>query len=83
MLIAQLSDPHYVPADVRLFGRLDAAGCLERAVAHVNALAPDVVLITGDLTNDGDAGSMPPAPRSSAGCARRSSCSPAITTIAS
>ena len=54
MLIAQLSDPHYVPADVRLFGRLDTAACLARAVAHVNALAPDVVLITGDLTNDGD-----------------------------
>jgi 3',5'-cyclic-AMP phosphodiesterase len=56
MLIAQLSDPHYVPADVRLFGRLDTAACLERAVAHVNALAPDAVLITGDLTNDGYAG---------------------------
>jgi 3',5'-cyclic AMP phosphodiesterase CpdA len=56
MLIAQLSDPHYAPADVRLFGRLDTAGYLERAVEHLNALAPDVVLITGDLTNDGDAG---------------------------
>jgi Icc protein len=55
MLIAQLSDPHFMPEDVRLFGRLDTAGYLERAVAHVNALAPDVVLITGDLTNDGDA----------------------------
>ena len=55
MLIAQMSDPHLVPGNVRLFGRLDTAGYLERAVAHVNALAPDVVLITGDLTNDGDA----------------------------
>jgi 3',5'-cyclic AMP phosphodiesterase CpdA len=55
MLIAQLSDPHLAPDNVRLFGRLDTAGYLERAVAHLNALAPDVVLITGDLTNDGDA----------------------------
>jgi 3',5'-cyclic-AMP phosphodiesterase len=53
MLIAQLSDPHFVP-NVRLFGRLDTAGFLERAIGHLNALAPDVVLITGDLTNDGD-----------------------------
>jgi 3',5'-cyclic AMP phosphodiesterase CpdA len=54
MLIAQLSDPHFVPKDIRLFGKLDTAGFLERAVAHLNALAPDVVLITGDLTHDGD-----------------------------
>jgi Icc protein len=54
MLIAQLSDPHFVPKDVLLFGKLDTAGYLERAVAHLNALAPDVVLITGDLTHDGD-----------------------------
>lgn len=54
MLIAQLSAPHFVPEDVRLFGRLDTAGHLERAVAHLNALEPDAVLITGDLTNDGD-----------------------------
>jgi 3',5'-cyclic AMP phosphodiesterase CpdA len=56
MLIAQMSDPHLVPGDVRLFGRLDTVAFLERAIAHLNALAPDVVLITGDLTNDGDAG---------------------------
>ena len=54
MLIAQLSDPHFMPPDVRLFGRLDTAAYLERAVEHLNALEPDVVLITGDLTNDGD-----------------------------
>jgi hypothetical protein len=29
MLIAQLSDPHFVPKDVRLFGKLDTAGYLE------------------------------------------------------
>jgi Icc protein len=55
MLIAQLSDPHFLPENVRLFGRLDSGGHLARAVAHLNALEPDAVLITGDLTNDGDA----------------------------
>jgi Icc protein len=55
MLIAQLSDPHFMPRNVRLFGRLDAAGFLEGAVDHLNRLGPDLVLITGDLTNHGDA----------------------------
>jgi Icc protein len=54
MLIAQLSDPHFVPHNVLLFGRLDTAGYLERAVAHLNGFPLDAVLITGDLTNDGD-----------------------------
>ena len=43
-----------MPPDVRLFGTLDTAAYLERAIEHLNALEPDVVLITGDLTNDGD-----------------------------
>jgi hypothetical protein len=40
MLIAQLSDPHFVPKDVRLFGKLDTARYLERAVEHLNAMRP-------------------------------------------
>jgi hypothetical protein len=57
MLIAQISDLHFLPAGMLAFGRVDTAGCLERALDHLNALepAPDAVLITGDLTNDGDA----------------------------
>src|SRR5688572_14501479 len=57
MLIAQISDLHFLPKGTLAFGRVDTAGCLERAIAHLNALdpAPDAVLITGDLTNDGDA----------------------------
>ena len=44
--IAQLSDihcgsPHFVPS------------LLERAVAEINELAPDVVIVSGDLTADG------------------------------
>jgi len=54
MLIAQLSDPHFLPKGMLAFGKVDTAAFLERAVAHISGLAPDVVLITGDLTNDGD-----------------------------
>ncbi|MGH6902624.1 MAG: phosphodiesterase [Geminicoccaceae bacterium] len=57
MLIAQISDLHFLPKGTLAFGRVDGAGCLERAIDHLNALQPrpDAVLITGDLTNDGDA----------------------------
>jgi 3',5'-cyclic AMP phosphodiesterase CpdA len=57
MLLAQISDLHFLPRGTRAFGRVDVAGCLERAIDHLNALRPhpDAVLITGDLTSDGDA----------------------------
>ena len=56
MLIAQISDLHFLPPGILAFGKVDVAGCLERAIAHLNQLypAPELVLITGDLTNDGD-----------------------------
>lgn len=56
MLIAQISDPHTKTAGTRLFGAVDSHAGLARAVAHVNALRPHVeaVLLTGDVTNDGD-----------------------------
>ncbi|MDP1806987.1 MAG: metallophosphoesterase, partial [Acidimicrobiales bacterium] len=55
VLIAQLSDPHVVEHGERLLGGIDTAGFLRAAVAHVGALAPapDLVVITGDLVNDG------------------------------
>ncbi len=57
MLLAQISDLHFLPKGTLAFGRIDTAGYLERAIDHLNALQPaaDAVLITGDLTNDGDA----------------------------
>jgi 3',5'-cyclic-AMP phosphodiesterase len=57
MLLAQISDLHFLPKGTLAFGQVDTAGCLERAIAHLNALVPTAaaVLITGDLTNDGDA----------------------------
>jgi 3',5'-cyclic AMP phosphodiesterase CpdA len=57
MLLAQISDLHFLPHGTLAFGRVDVAGCLERALDHLAALQPrpDAALITGDLTNDGDA----------------------------
>jgi 3',5'-cyclic-AMP phosphodiesterase len=55
MLIAQISDMHITPPGELLYKRIDTAGYLERAVAHVEALdpKPDVVLATGDLVDRG------------------------------
>src|SRR6266851_489246 len=55
MLIAQISDMHVKAEGELLYGRIDTAGFLERAVAHVNALdpRPDIVIATGDLVEGG------------------------------
>src|SRR3954468_24889543 len=55
MLIAQISDTHIKPEGRLAFQRLDTALCLARCVEHVCRLtpAPDVVLLTGDLTDAG------------------------------
>ena len=55
MHIAQLTDCHIVERGERLADRVDTAAALHAAVDHVLAMspAPDVVLATGDLVNDG------------------------------
>jgi 3',5'-cyclic-AMP phosphodiesterase len=55
MLLAQISDLHVTAAGTRLMERIDTAGYLTRAVAHLNGLspAPDLVIITGDLVDQG------------------------------
>ncbi len=55
MLIAQITDTHIRPKGTLAMGRVDTAGYLARAVAHIGALrpAPDVVLVTGDLVDAG------------------------------
>lgn len=55
MLIAQISDTHLKKQGELLFGRIDTAAHLERAVAHINALdpKPDIVVATGDLVDRG------------------------------
>ena len=54
-LVAQISDFHIVEKGATLSGGIDTAEYLRAAVAHVNGLtpAPDLVLATGDLVNDG------------------------------
>lgn len=55
LLIAQLTDPHVGTGPDFLGGLIDTAAALRRAVEHVAALqpAPDLVLLTGDLTERG------------------------------
>lgn len=58
MLIAQLSDPHVTHPGVKISDRVDTAGGLALALAHLHALdpRPDAVLLTGDLTERGEPG---------------------------
>ncbi len=55
MLIVQLSDLHIVPEGQMLYGLVDTAAALKRAVQRIGQLMcpPDCVLITGDLVNRG------------------------------
>jgi 3',5'-cyclic-AMP phosphodiesterase len=55
MLIAQMSDMHIKPEGKLLYNRIDTAGYLERAVAHILRLdpQPDIVIATGDLVDGG------------------------------
>jgi len=57
MILAQLSDPHVCAPGRLLFGRADASAALAAAVTRLNALAtpPDLVVVTGDLTDRGTA----------------------------
>jgi 3',5'-cyclic-AMP phosphodiesterase len=55
MLIAQLSDPHLRPQGQLYQGLVDSNGMFEAAIRHLNSLdpAPDLVLLSGDLTEQG------------------------------
>lgn len=57
LLIAQLSDCHIGTGPNFLNGRIDTESALRRAVAHVALLqpSPDLVILTGDLTEHGSA----------------------------
>jgi len=52
MKIAQISDLHMV-AEGKTLGIADAAGKLEKVVARLNELVPDVVLVSGDIAQMG------------------------------
>lgn len=55
--IVQLSDLHLRAPGRRLYGRVDTAGALVRAIARIDALTPrpDLVVLSGDLTDAGAA----------------------------
>jgi 3',5'-cyclic-AMP phosphodiesterase len=55
MLIAQISDFHLKPKGMLAYRAADTASPLKRAVQHINHLRPmpDVVLITGDVADEG------------------------------
>ena len=55
MIIAQISDTHIAGWGKKTFGVAPMAENLARCVEHINALQPqpDVVLVTGDISNDG------------------------------
>ncbi len=56
MIVAQLTDPHIVAPGALLYGRVDTAAFLSRAVAELNRLdpLPDVTVLTGDLVDRGE-----------------------------
>lgn len=51
-----MSDPHIVGRTETLLGGIDTTAYLRDAVTHVNRMAPtpDLVLLSGDLVNDGE-----------------------------
>ena len=55
MILAQLSDPHICAPGERLFGRADTTAALEEAIRCLghSPTPPDLVVITGDLTERG------------------------------
>ncbi|MEM7044765.1 MAG: phosphodiesterase [Pseudomonadota bacterium] len=56
MLIVHISDLHFLCKGVLSFGKVDTHAHLERCIEAIQAFEPrpDIVLISGDLTNDGD-----------------------------
>ncbi|MGK0171573.1 MAG: Icc protein [Gammaproteobacteria bacterium] len=59
MLIAQITDLHALPGAEKLDGILDTNARIEAAVHHLRLLepSPDIIVVTGDLTENGDADS--------------------------
>lgn len=53
MRIVQITDSHILEPGLLWKGRVDTAAALRAAVARVNAHAPDLVVHTGDVTEDG------------------------------
>ena len=56
MWIAQISDPHLRPPGVPYQGVVDLNAAFGAAINQINQLSPqpDVVLLTGDVVDEGD-----------------------------
>ena len=56
MLIAQISDLHIAPPGEKTLGRVAMDENLRAVVAHINAQVPrpDMVIVSGDITDQGD-----------------------------
>jgi 3',5'-cyclic-AMP phosphodiesterase len=52
MLIAHISDLHVLAAGELAYGVVDTYPLVERAIAHIANVSPDVVVITGDLVHN-------------------------------
>ena len=52
MLLAHLSDLHVLEPGKLAYGVVDTTPMVESAIAHLNALSPDLVVITGDLVHN-------------------------------
>jgi 3',5'-cyclic-AMP phosphodiesterase len=52
MLIAHVSDLHVLAAGELAYGVVDTYPMVERAIAHLTQLSPDMVVITGDLVHN-------------------------------
>ncbi len=65
MLVAHISDLHVMEPGGRACGVAETGPALARCVARINALSPppDLVLVTGDVTNDGTAAQAQEAAR--------------------
>ena len=53
MLVVQITDPHIFAAGQLMEGRVDTAEGLREALGLAQGLQPDLILMTGDLVNDG------------------------------
>ncbi len=53
MLLAHISDLHVLEPGELAYDVVDTTPLVERAIAHLNSLSPDLVVITGDLVHNG------------------------------
>ncbi len=52
MLLAHISDLHVLEPGKLAYGVVDTTPLVEKAIAHLNTLGPDLVVITGDLVHN-------------------------------